>query len=39
MAIIERPSSEVATPAVVAPSQALGAIRRPVATKGWREWL
>ena len=39
MAIIERPSSEVATPAVVAPSQALGAIRRPVASKGWRSWL
>lgn len=37
MAIIERP--EVATPAVVTPQQTLGAVKRPVDTKGWREWL
>ena len=37
MAIIERPESSSA-PAVTA-SSGLGAVARPVASKGWREWL
>ena len=37
MAIIERPETNSA-PAVTA-SRGLGAMARPVATKGWREWL
>ena len=42
MAIIERPSTavselQVAAPAV--PSTALGALKRPVTTSGWRAWL
>ena len=39
MAIIERPST---TPEVVAPatpSSSLGALKRPVATTGWKSWL
>ena len=39
MAIIERPGTETAAPAVVTPSAAMGAIKRPVESKGWREWL
>jgi len=38
MAIIERPGTST-TPVVVTPQQTLGAVKRPVATKGWREWL
>jgi len=38
MAIIERPGSDT-TPAVVTASQSLGAVKRPVETKGWKEWL
>ncbi len=43
MAIIEQPSSTPAVagagaPAVVTPSQALGILRRPVHTTGWRAW-
>ena len=39
MAIIERPAStnEVAT--VATPSSSLGALKRPVATTGWKSWL
>lgn len=39
MAIIERPSTEVAAPAVATPSTSMGALRRPVTSSGWREWL
>jgi cytochrome c oxidase subunit 1 len=43
MAIIERPVSlEVQSIAVVAPatpSSAMGALKRPVVTKGWRQWV
>ncbi len=39
MAIIERPTSETAAPAVVTPVSSMGAIARPVTSKGWREWL
>ncbi|MFM9225123.1 MAG: cytochrome c oxidase subunit I [Actinomycetota bacterium] len=43
MAIIERPSSDVATtattPATVTPTSSQGALKRPVSAKGWREWL
>ena len=44
MAIIERPPSGVelapsGLPALVTPTSALGAFKRPVATKGWRSWL
>jgi len=47
MAIIERPSTTApvpavtgaGAPAVVTPSQAYGAFRRPVATTGWRSWV
>ena len=38
MAIIERPGSDTA-PAVVTASQSMGAVKRPVETKGWKEWL
>jgi len=38
MAIIERSGADTA-PAVVTPSQTLGAVKRPVETKGWKEWL
>ena len=42
MAIIERPTTavselQVAAPAI--PSTALGALKRPVTTTGWRAWL
>ena len=39
MAIIERPTTETAAPAVVTPVSSMGAVARPVASKGWREWL
>lgn len=39
MAIIERPTTETAAPAVVTPASSMGAVARPVASKGWREWL
>jgi len=39
MAIIERPATETAAPAVVTPVSSMGVIARPVASKGWREWL
>ena len=39
MAIIERPATETAAPAVVTPASSMGAVARPVASKGWREWL
>ena len=39
MAIIERPTTETAAPAVVTTVSSMGAIARPVTSKGWREWL
>ncbi|MBU6317424.1 MAG: cbb3-type cytochrome c oxidase subunit I, partial [Acidobacteria bacterium] len=46
MAIIERPSAVPATvgagasaPAVVTTPRALGVLRRPVASTGWKSWL
>jgi cytochrome c oxidase subunit 1 len=39
MAIIERPTSETAAPAVVTTVSSMGAVARPVSSKGWREWL
>jgi len=39
MAIIERPSSDVAVPAVATPSSSLGALKRPMMEKGWKSWL
>jgi len=42
MAIIERPSSEVAVAGAtvgVKPSDALGVLKRPPATSSWRDWL
>ncbi|NCV75001.1 cytochrome ubiquinol oxidase subunit I [bacterium] len=43
MAIIERPVSvepqSIAVVAPATPSSAMGALKRPVVTKGWREWV
>src|SRR5215212_2796608 len=42
MAIIERPVPVIASTrgdAVVVPSQAMGVLRRPVSSTGWRSWL
>ena len=39
MAIIERPSSDVAVPTVATPSTSLGALKRPMMEKGWKSWL
>ena len=50
MAIIERPSispaipgtsslAGAAAPALVTPTQSMGAFRRPVSTTGWRSWV
>jgi cytochrome c oxidase subunit 1 len=42
MAIIERPAPALAAPrgaSVVTPSAAMGVLRRPVSTTGWRSWL
>jgi cytochrome c oxidase subunit 1 len=42
MAIIERPTPALAAPrgaTVVTPSAAMGVLRRPVNTTGWRSWL
>ena len=39
MAIIERPSSETAVPALATPSSSLGGLKRPSAETGWRSWL
>ena len=38
MAIIERPETTT-VPAVVTPTQAFGAVKRPVETTGWKSWL
>ena len=42
MAIIEPTASSEASIAVIppaTPSSAMGALKRPVATKGWRQWV
>jgi cytochrome c oxidase subunit 1 len=42
MAIIERPAPALAAPrgaSLVTPSEAMGMLRRPVTTTGWRSWL
>ena len=41
MAIIERPApvGAPALPAPATPARAYGALRRPVATTGWKSWL
>jgi cytochrome c oxidase subunit 1 len=39
MAIIERPSSAPAVPAVATPSSSLGALKRPMMETGWKSWL
>ena len=39
MAIIERPSTDIAVPAVVTPSASLGALKRPMMDQGWKSWL
>ena len=39
MAIIERPSSDVAVPTVATPSTSLGALKRPMMERGWKSWL
>ncbi|MFM9132530.1 MAG: cbb3-type cytochrome c oxidase subunit I, partial [Actinomycetota bacterium] len=39
MAIIERPSSAPAAPAVATPSSSLGALKRPMMESGWKSWL
>ena len=42
MAILERPTPALAAPrseTVVTPSEAMGVLRRPVSTTGWRSWL
>jgi cytochrome c oxidase subunit 1 len=45
MAIVERPTSEVPALAgtagteVVTPSSAYGVLKRPVSSKGWRDWV
>jgi cytochrome c oxidase subunit 1 len=39
MAIIERPSTTQEVVAPATPSSSLGALKRPVATTGWKSWL
>ena len=39
MAIIERPSTQVAAPALATPSASLGGFKRPMTETGWRSWL
>ncbi|MFZ9721920.1 MAG: cytochrome ubiquinol oxidase subunit I, partial [Ilumatobacteraceae bacterium] len=45
MAIIERPAPGTTVPALtpaapaITPSRTYGALRRPVATTGWKSWL
>ena len=41
MAIIERPTpvTEAALPAPATPTRTFGALRRPVATTGWKSWV
>ena len=39
MAIIERPSTDIAIPAVATPSASLGALKRPMMDQGWKSWL
>ena len=39
MAIIERPTSEAAVPALATPSASLGALKRPMTESGWKSWL
>lgn len=42
MAIIERPVLSEQSIAVIppaTPSSAMGALKRPVVTKGWRQWV
>ena len=39
MAIIERPSTDIAVPAVATPSASLGALKRPMMDQGWKSWL
>ncbi|MEY4031929.1 MAG: hypothetical protein RL573_841, partial [Actinomycetota bacterium] len=39
MAIIERPSTEVAAPVVATPSNSLGGFKRPMMESGWKSWL
>ncbi|MFM7263891.1 MAG: cbb3-type cytochrome c oxidase subunit I, partial [Acidimicrobiales bacterium] len=39
MAIIERPTSTAAVPALATPSASLGALKRPATATGWKSWL
>jgi cytochrome c oxidase subunit 1 len=39
MTIIERPASASEVAAVATPSTSLGALKRPVASTGWKSWL
>ena len=39
MAIIERPTSGAAVPALATPSASLGALKRPATATGWKSWL
>jgi len=39
MAIIERPATTEEVSTVATPSTSLGALKRPVATTGWKSWL
>ena len=39
MAIIERPTTAPAVPAVATPSSSLGALKRPMMESGWKSWL